>query len=63
MNQRPVNSLLINLLIAIRPLLGFASCKFPMSCTTFALAQLRDLPLVPACRSIARQVLACNPFW
>ena len=63
MIERALKWLLINLLTTMRPLFGFASCKFPISCGNFALIQLNDLPLGPACRSIARQLFACNPFW
>ncbi|MBI2775004.1 membrane protein insertion efficiency factor YidD [Candidatus Dependentiae bacterium] len=58
-----INQLLISLFQALRPFLGFASCKFPISCGNFAIMQLQDLPLRKAIPSIARQLVACNPFF
>lgn len=46
----------------IRPLLGPASCLFPLSCGNFAIQQLEQKPLASAIKKISLRLLLCNPI-
>lgn len=53
----------IMLIQALRPFLGPADCKFEPSCTRYAIIQLQEQPLHKAFYTIAKRLLACNPFF
>lgn len=57
-----VTTTLIFLIKTIRPLLGPASCKFPISCTEFAITALSSLPFHKAVYATVKRVFYCNPF-
>ncbi len=46
-----------------RPLLGNTHCRYPLSCTHYALLQLKDQPLITALLRIIKRVLLCNPLY
>lgn len=54
--------LCIMIIQGIRPLLGPADCKFPVTCTRYAIQQLQEQPLHRAFYLIAHRLLSCNPF-
>lgn len=58
-----IRSLLITLLLGLRPLLGPACCKFSVSCTEFAVLKLQEEPLWRALWEIAKRLVRCNPFF
>ena len=60
-NQK-IAKLLIFLLYGIRPLLGPATCKYPISCTDFAVQQLQEKPLAYACIAIIKRIVSCIKF-
>lgn len=61
--MRILNQLLIYLILGLRPLLGPpARCKFTVTCTQYAVLQLKEKPLFPAIWAIIKRLLACNPF-
>ena len=53
---------LIFLIRGLRPLLGPAHCKYPISCTDYAENTLKSKYLFPAVWLITKRVLSCNPF-
>ncbi|MFC1842182.1 membrane protein insertion efficiency factor YidD [Candidatus Dependentiae bacterium] len=53
---------LLFLIRGLRPLLGPAHCKHPISCTDYAQEQLTNRYLFPAIWLITKRVLSCNPF-
>jgi putative component of membrane protein insertase Oxa1/YidC/SpoIIIJ protein YidD len=61
-----VKRTLIFALIGIRPLhklvLGPAFCRYGLSCTEFAIAQLHQHAIIKACWRIGLRLLSCNPF-
>lgn|GEM_PF-1993469 len=60
---RVINKLLANIVLAIRPFFGSIKCSFAIGCTTYAVIQLQEKPLVPALLSVAKRLLACTlPF-
>ncbi|MBT3827900.1 membrane protein insertion efficiency factor YidD [bacterium] len=51
------------LIEGIRPLLGPpGTCKFMLSCSEYAIIQLREKSIIPALWAITKRLLACNPF-
>jgi putative component of membrane protein insertase Oxa1/YidC/SpoIIIJ protein YidD len=58
-----INKLLIYLILTLRPLLGPACCKFTVSCTQYAILQLKEKPTLPALWAIIKRLLSCNPFF
>ncbi len=46
-----------------RPLLGKTHCRYPLSCTNYALLQLKEQPLIIALWRITKRVIVCNPFY
>jgi len=61
--SKQLSSLLIILLIGLRPLLGPAHCKFTVSCTEFAIIKLKEGPLFHALWEIFKRLLRCSPFY
>jgi putative component of membrane protein insertase Oxa1/YidC/SpoIIIJ protein YidD len=61
--SKGIRSLLIIMLIGLRPLLGPAHCKFSVSCTEFAVIKLQEGPLFHALWEIFKRILRCNPFY
>jgi len=59
---KSIGYLLIFLIRGLRPLLGPAHCKHPISCTDYAEETLRKEPLLKAIWLITKRVLSCNPF-
>jgi len=53
---------LLFLIRGLRPFLGPAHCKHPISCTDYAEEKLRNRSLFPAVWLITKRVLSCNPF-
>lgn len=49
--------------MSIRPFVGIAHCRYPVSCTQFAKWQLQEKALFIALWAIFKRVLSCNPFW
>jgi len=61
--MRLVNRVLAFLLAGLRPMLGPpARCRFTVSCTEFALLQLRERSLGRALWAIIKRLLSCHPF-
>ncbi|TET05816.1 membrane protein insertion efficiency factor YidD [Candidatus Dependentiae bacterium] len=58
-----INRLLIYLILVLRPLLGPACCKFTISCTQYAILQLKEKSFLPALWTILKRLLSCNPFF
>lgn len=53
-------SLFLRLMIqTFRPLLGPATCKYPIGCTQYALEQLNEVPLSQALWNIVKRVFSC----
>ncbi|HRN77963.1 MAG TPA: membrane protein insertion efficiency factor YidD [Candidatus Dependentiae bacterium] len=59
---RIINKLIIFIISGLRPLLGPAHCKYPVTCTPYAIEQLNTQPLHRALGLIIRRILSCNPF-
>lgn len=60
----PIKKTLLFCIITIRPLLGPANCRFPVTCGKFAIDQLKNKPLGHALFNIIKRLLDCaNPFW
>jgi len=53
---------LIFIITGIRPVLGPVTCKFPETCTPFAIRQLQEKSLGAAIIIIGKRILSCNPF-
>jgi putative component of membrane protein insertase Oxa1/YidC/SpoIIIJ protein YidD len=53
---------IIFFMTGLRPLLGPAACRFPLSCTHFAVEQLKKKSLVAALWAIIKRIAACQPF-
>lgn len=51
------------LILALRPILGPAICRYELTCTKFAAKCLAELPLHKAVWKIIKRLLACNPFF
>jgi putative component of membrane protein insertase Oxa1/YidC/SpoIIIJ protein YidD len=63
MITRLLSRLFIFLIQGIRPLLGGQGCcKYSVTCTQFAINQLKERPLHRALWHICKRVLSCNPF-
>ena len=60
--DKTVRYFLIFLIRGLRPLLGPAHCKYPVSCTNYAEDKLKNKYLFPALLLITKRVLLCNPF-
>lgn len=61
--MRLISNLLIFIIIGTRPLLGPpARCRYALTCTHFAIAELKYAPLHKALWSILKRVLSCNPL-
>lgn len=58
-----LSNILIFLLRGIRPLLGTTHCRYPISCTNYAILQLQKQNLIIAFIRISKRVLFCNPFY
>jgi putative component of membrane protein insertase Oxa1/YidC/SpoIIIJ protein YidD len=62
--MRLINKLLIFIILGTRPLLGPpARCRYAVTCTHFAIAELQTTPLHKALWSILKRILSCNPFY
>lgn len=61
--MRLVSSFVIFLIRGLRPLLGPATCKYQVTCGTFAIAQLQELPIHIAIWSVVKRILSCNPLF
>lgn len=60
----PIKKILLFLIVTIRPLLGPANCRFPISCGNYGIDQLKTQPLHRALFNIIKRLLSCaNPFW
>lgn len=57
-----IKSLLVRLIMGLRPLLGPASCYFEETCCPFSLRMLKEKPLLIACIAIAKRIFLCNPI-
>jgi len=57
------NRLLIFIITGLRPLFGFAQCRYTVTCTQFALMQLKEKKMIPAIWAIIKRILSCNPFF
>jgi putative component of membrane protein insertase Oxa1/YidC/SpoIIIJ protein YidD len=58
-----IKHILSALILAIRPIMGCPGCcRYPISCTDYALFMLEHKRLLPALNLIIRRVLSCNPF-
>jgi len=53
-------SLCIGLILAIRSLLGPASCRYPIGCTAYAINQLKTVRLHWAVWEITKRVASCS---
>ena len=58
-----IRTILITILIGLRPLLGPACCKFSVSCTDFAVLKLKEGPLFHALWEIIKRLSRCQPFY
>lgn len=58
-----LNKIVIFLIVGLRPLFGQAHCKYPVSCTRFAVGELQNNSLLPAVWAIIKRVCSCNPFF
>ena len=54
--------ILIFFIVGLRPLLGPAHCKYAISCSEYALIQLKTKPLLKAIWLITKRICSCNPF-
>jgi len=59
---KTIGYILIFLIRGLRPLLGPAHCKYPISCTDYAEDTLKKESLLKAIWLITKRVLSCNPF-
>ncbi len=57
-----IKKFLTFLILGLRPLLGPAACKFPVSCTDYAVEQLEKERITKAVWRITKRLLKCNPF-
>jgi len=61
-----INSFFVLALYLFRPLnhfiLGPSCCKFAISCTDYAIKELKERSLFSALWSICKRILSCNPF-
>jgi hypothetical protein len=60
--QRIVSKGLVFIISGMRPLLGPASCRYTVTCTPFAIEQLKTQPLHRALWYIIKRVASCNPL-
>lgn len=60
--KRILNQIVIFMLRGLRPLLGTVSCKYPVSCGTYAQLQLEHTHLLRACYLIIKRIASCNPL-
>jgi putative component of membrane protein insertase Oxa1/YidC/SpoIIIJ protein YidD len=58
-----LNKIIIFLITGIRPIFGIAHCRYPVSCTKFAVWQLEEKRLLMALWAIDKRVLSCNPLF
>jgi putative component of membrane protein insertase Oxa1/YidC/SpoIIIJ protein YidD len=49
-------------IVGLRPLLGPATCRYPIGCTTYALETLDRESLGKAMWLIIKRVVSCNPL-
>lgn len=58
-----IRELLVVAIFGLRPWLGPAACRFPVSCTSYAIEQLKaDQSFIIACFNIISRLLSCNPL-
>jgi len=60
---KTIGFILIFMIQGLRPLLGPAHCKYPISCTKYAVIQLKTKPLFTALWLITKRLISCNPFF
>lgn len=60
--SRTTALLIIVVLQTVRPLLGPDTCRFSLTCTKYAVKQLREKPLLIALPLILKRLWACRPF-
>ena len=44
-------------------MLGPATCKYEVTCGTYAIAEFQELPLHKAIWSVVKRILSCNPLF
>lgn len=58
-----IGALLALFIQTVRPLLGPAACKYPVSCGIYAVEQLKTKSLLKALKAIIQRLSSCNPFF
>lgn len=54
-----LSNILIFLITGLRPILGEAECKYPISCGVFAVEQLESEPFHKAVWAITKRLWSC----
>ena len=58
-----LNKIVLLFIKALRPLVGYAECRYMVTCTQFAEHELREKGFLVAIWGIVKRVVRCNPFF
>ncbi|MBN1549465.1 membrane protein insertion efficiency factor YidD [Candidatus Babeliales bacterium] len=60
--MKVVNYFLSFLIVGLRPLLGPVACRYQVTCSRYALYQLKHKPLGFALKAITARLICCSPL-